>query len=130
VPASPICRCGCSDALGAHAHVAVAALADEDFDRALQAGLLTCQSCVGCTPTCTAALLAARNARRDALAARERFHARQARLARRHQQRADRRAAPTMPSDAFAGASPPSLPTAAAAALARAKAKAAGRHHE
>jgi hypothetical protein len=116
--------------LGAHVHVVIAALADEDLDGSLQAGLLTCQPCVGCTPTCTATLLAAGNARRDALAARERFHARQARLAHRQQQRADRRAAPTMPSDAFAGASPPSLPTAAAAALARAKAKVAGRRPE
>jgi hypothetical protein len=116
--------------LGAHAHVVVAALADEDFDRALQAGLLTCQSCVGCRPTCTAVLLAARNARRDALAARGRFRAREVRLARRQQERAARRATPAMPLDAAHGTPMPSLPSAAAAALARAKAKAAGRRHE
>jgi len=130
VPASPICRCGCSDALGAHAHAVIAALADDDFDGALQAGLLTCQPCVGCTPTCTATFLAARNARRDALAARERLHARQARLAQRQQERAAGRATPAAPSDAAAGTPTPSLPSAAAAALARAKAKAAGRRHE
>jgi len=124
------CRCGCSDALGADVHGVVAALADDDLDGALQAGLLTCQPCVSCTPDCTAALLVARDARGDVLAARERFRSREARLARRQQERAARRATPAMPSNAAPGASTPSLPADAAAALARAQAKAAGRRHE
>jgi len=64
----------------------------------------------------------ARESRRAALAARERFRTRQARLARRQLERSLRREAATPQSGAMSA----SLPPAAAAALARARAKAAG----
>lgn len=77
----------------------------------------------------------ARDARLRALAARERFRARQARLQRRAEARASRRAAASpaataAPATGTAGTAAqntptPALPAAAAAALARAKAKAA-----
>lgn len=95
----------------------MAALAVDDIDRALDAGLLTVEPCDACSPSCATVLLAARGTRLAALAARERFRARAARLLRRQHERALRRVA----------ASPTeSLPPAAAAALARAKARAAG----
>ena len=113
--------------MGASVHAVAIELAKDNLDGALEAGLLTCQPCGSCTPGCTAALLDARDARREALAARERFRAREARLARRRQARATRRGTPTEPgSDAAA----PALPAAAAAALARAKARVAGPRNE
>lgn len=98
------------------------ALALGDMDRALSLGLLEwngCEDCaraVGVSPERVAMLVAARTDRLRALAARERYRAREARLSRRAAERADRRAA--------AGRLPSALPAAAALALARAKARA------
>lgn len=100
------------------------ALVSDDLDRAIALGLLAFEPgphrCDDCRSV-IATILAARDARLRALAARERFRAREARLAVRAEARAKRRAeaqtaprAPTMPA----------LPPAAAAAFARAMAKA------
>jgi hypothetical protein len=105
-----------------------AALRVGDIEAALDAGLLEASPCPTCSVDCTATWQAVRDARLVALAARERFRTREARLARRQQER-DARRAGTRPGPADAETSPraPALPTAAAAALARAKARAAGR---
>jgi hypothetical protein len=116
------CRCGCSDAGGSHVHRIVAALTSDDLDAAIDAGLLSGDGCANCSPACRAVLRDAREGRRAAIAARERFRARQARLARRQLERTLRREAATPQP----GAMSPSLPPAAAAALARARARAAG----
>jgi hypothetical protein len=109
----PVCACRA----GSQPHGIVAALLRDDLDAAIELGLLTCAPCPGCTPQCQASIAAARDARLTALAARERYRARQARLAERVQERARRRAQ-------AAAASPSALPPAAAAALQRALAKA------
>jgi len=114
--------CGCTAAAGAQAHAIVAALIDDDLDRAMTLGLLEPITCSACTDDCSEALRDAREARMRALAARERHRARQARLERRAVERAARHAGP-----ATAGTGKPALPPAAAAALARAKARAAGK---
>ena len=118
------CACGCREGAGATAHEVLAALRDDDVDRALEAGLLDCEPCAGCTPECTQLLQAARDARRAALAARDRYRARMLRIEQRAAARAARRAKAGPPADDDAA---PALPAAAAAALARARAKAAGR---
>ena len=105
-------------------HVIAAALATDDLDRAIETGLLACEPCPGCDPVCTASLLAARDARRGALAARERFRARDARLRRRAEERAARRVVVTSLTTTPGESPRPALPPAAAAALARAKARA------
>ena len=116
------CPCGCVRAEGGATHAVMAALAAGDLDRALDAGLLGGVPCPGCADRCTATLLAARNERLRALAARDRFRARTARLQRRADERnMQRAAAPAATPQA------PALPAAAAAALARAKARAAHR---
>ena len=120
--AGPGCRCGCVHPEGADTHAIVAALAIDDLDRALDLGLLATGGCPGCTAGCCTFLTAARDARQRALAARERYRARTARLQRRADERVARRttvAATTITA--------PALPPAAAAALARAKARAAER---
>lgn len=119
--------CGCDDAGATVAHVIVAALRAGDLDRAIAAGLLDGARCTGCGVACNDALLAARNERLAALAARDRHRARNDRLQRRAAELAAKRA-PVRPIDtAAAPTARPALPAAAAAALARAKAKAAGR---
>ncbi|MEO6263391.1 MAG: hypothetical protein ABIO58_00175 [Luteimonas sp.] len=123
--ASAACRCGCTDVRGAPAHAVVAALAEADLDRALDAGLFTCAPCGACAPECRQTLFAAREQRQRALAARERFRAREARLARCRHERVERRATTTAAADPCGTVT--ALPAAAAAALARAKARAAGR---
>lgn len=115
--------CGCSDMHGANAHAIAAALAGDDLDRAIETGLLAAMPCAGCTDLCNARIIAARDARRSALAARERYRARQARLARRAEERAAARTAPVTATPE----AQPALPSAAAAALERAKARAAER---
>lgn len=115
--------CGCTDVHGRDVHEIAAALAEDDLDRAIEAGLLSVVPCTSCRDACTARLTTARDARLSALAARERYRARQARLQRRAEERAAARAAPVI---ATAEAKP-ALPSAAAAALARAKARAAER---
>jgi hypothetical protein len=118
------CRCGCNDPRGDAAHALVAAVAVDDLDAAMALGLIDGHDGPSSSPACRTALAAVREDRRRALAARDRFRAREARLARRQRERSDRRA--TGPVPAGAGiASPPTLPPAAAAALARAKARAA-----
>jgi hypothetical protein len=139
------CRCACADARGATAHAIAAALAQDDLDTAIALGLLSANFddgivCRQCTDACTQALRSAREARLRALAARERYRARNLRLQRRADERAAQRAAAPAPERALgntadhviADTSPPAtqrpaLPSAAAAALARAKAKAAQR---
>jgi hypothetical protein len=108
---------------------ALSALADavaaDDIDRAIALGLLdfappaaACESCIARIET----IVHARDVRLRALAARERYRARQMRLAERAELRAHRRTAAVA---TVSVAAAPTLPTAAAAALARAKAKAA-----
>lgn len=113
------CRCSCVDPAGDAIHAISDALADGDVDRALSLGLLDVEPCPGCRTACSALLLAARDDRRTALAARERFRARNRRLERRAGERAARRQGPT----ASPGSAAP-LPPAAADALARALARA------
>src|SRR5688500_16664413 len=69
------------------------ALADDDLDRAIEAGLLPPIRCDGCAPECQARLHAARAQRLDALAARERHRARADRLQMRAQERLQKHAA-------------------------------------
>ncbi|HET7127028.1 MAG TPA: hypothetical protein VFI26_08060 [Lysobacter sp.] len=111
--------CDCTETHPAHA--ILAALREGDLDAAIERGLLDAQPCPRCNADCASRLIAARDARLRALAARERFRAREKRLARRA---AERDAARTN-----AARQPAALPPAAAAALARAKAKAAGREN-
>jgi hypothetical protein len=106
----------------------LAALASDDLDAAIELGLLQFElqpgvPCAACSPA-IARLLAARDARRSALAARERHRRRDARLAQRAEANAAKRKAGA---PAAADMPKPRLPDAAAAALARAKAKAAQR---
>lgn len=113
-------------------HAVLAALAEDDLDRAIDSGLLTAVTCTACSEACAVTLGAARDARLQALAARERYRARNTRLQRRAAERAAQRAIPapaaiTTPQTTDAAAPRPALPSGAAAALARAKAKAAER---
>ena len=121
----PCTVCGCVDPRGEAAHRIVDALRVDDVDRALEAGLLDAVECEHCAPECRALLATTRDARITALAARERFRARNARLERRRAER-DARRAPVAPPEVAT----PTLPPAAAAALARAKARAAQRKPE
>lgn len=113
--------CGCLAPAAAHA--ILAALAEDDVDRALDLGLLDAPPCAGCARGCNTRLIAVRDERRRALAARERFRARQARLERRAREREAARTPP--PTDAARPSA--ALPPAAAAALARALARAGSR---
>ena len=123
--ACPTCHC-----TQVHpAHALLAALRDDDLDAALTLGLLEAQPCPCCVSECNRLLAAARDARRLALAARQRHHARAARLARiKAEREAARRPAPAPASTPTAQQAAPALPTAAADALARALAKAKARH--
>jgi len=122
--ACPVCGCMHGDAGSIATHVVMMALLDDDFDRAIESGLLTPIRCDACTPDCQARLNAARARRSSALAARERYRARTARMQLRAHERATRRA--TTPATAQPETKQ-ALPPSAAAALARAKAKAAER---
>lgn len=126
-PVVPCPGCGCREATGATPHAVIAALAQGDIDRAIEAGMLDCLLCVGCGPACTAGLLSARDARLAAWAGRERYRARQQRLQRRAAELAATRAPGGSVTATEAVLSRPALPAAAAAVLARAKAKAAER---
>lgn len=113
-----------------------AALAADDLDRAMALGLcapaldavldLAAKGCPACRLRAQR-VAQARDARQRALAARERFRAREARLQQRAAARAQRRAPPPA---AVAQANAAALPAAAAAALARAKAKAAAKRND
>ncbi len=109
------------------------AVARDDIDRAIALGLLEfappSSPCAHCADA-IARTLAARDARLRALAARERFRARETRLVERAEARARKRAATTPPAAAAGTPARPSLPPAAAAALARAKAKVAAKPPE
>lgn len=109
--------CCCSDADQATLHAIAAALAEDDLDHAIDLGLLAAEPCAGCDAHCRARVAAARDARHAALAARERYRARAHRLGQRERARAERRDT--------AARQPAALPPAAAAALARARARAA-----
>jgi len=113
--------CGCAASHPAHA--LLAALRADDLDAALALGLLDAQPCPACDAACNALLFEARDARRFALAARDRYRAREARMARR---KAERDAA-RLPPPSAAVTQAPTLPSAAADVLARALAKAAAR---
>jgi GNAT superfamily N-acetyltransferase len=97
---------------------------EDDLDRAIALGLLAFEPashrCDRCRDA-VARLVAARDARLHALAARERYRARQTRLAERAEARARKRASAAPAPSAVA----PALPAGAAAVLARAKARAA-----
>ena len=114
-------HCGCASAAHADAHAIVLALLQDNLDQALQLGLLQARPCPDCTPACHAALSHAQCARQTALAARERHHARNLRLARIKATRDAARKAAARTTQTIAS---PALPSAAAAALARAMAKA------
>ena len=115
-------RCACAAREDGGAHALQRALVADDLDAALQAGLLDAHPCLGCSDACNGALVEARDARRFALSARERFRAREARLQRRRAERdAARRPAATTSTIAAPG---DDLPPAAADALARALARA------
>ena len=109
--------CACTQPNAAHALLTV--LHEDDLDAALQRGLLDAHPCPGCDANCNARLIEARDGRRVALAARERHHARAARLLRR---KTEREAARTPPATIVNAT--PALPSGAADALARALAKA------
>jgi hypothetical protein len=129
------CVCGCREGAGAAVHAIAAALGQDDLDRAITLGLVAgdaAPSCTSCSDDCRARLQAARTERMQALAARDRYRTRNARLERRARERAEHRAA-AMPVAASVATDAPApvataLPSAAAAALARARAKAAARH--
>lgn len=113
--------CACTRADGAPAHALLALLATGDIDAALEGGLLASQPCPDCSPSCTSRLAEARDARIAALAARERYRARTARIVRR---KAERDAARIPVAPAQVQVKMPALPATAADALARALAKA------
>lgn len=102
-----------------------ARLQADDLDGALQAGLMAYvpmpadDRCVAGHPDLPARLQQAQQQLRSAWDARERHRARAVRLARREAERDARRAPPPAPDQK------PALPSAAAAILARAKARAA-----
>jgi Na+-translocating ferredoxin:NAD+ oxidoreductase RnfC subunit len=102
-------------------------LQENDVDAAIEAGLMRFAdcSCCGIPATTRATILAAQATLAKAWAARDRYRAREARLARRAAQRMAKRAGSAAGAAAMKAAS--ALPPAAAAALARAKARAAGK---
>lgn len=109
-----------------HADVALAQrllrlLQDDNVDGAIEAGLMAFDGGDALDTVDRETIGTAQRRLRDAWAARERYRAREARLARRAAERLAKRALPQDPASHT-----PSLPPAAAAALARAKAKAAG----
>lgn len=95
-------------------------LREDDIDAAIEAGLMRYVPCPACDPAAAAELTEAQRKLSMAWAARDRYLARNARLARRAAER-DAKRAPAIPERK----SP--LPPAAAAVLARAKARAAER---
>lgn len=95
-------------------------LATDDIDAAIEAGLMGFTPCAACDPIVVARVAAEQQRLTTVWAARDRYLVRKARLARRTEERDARRAAP-LPERKSA------LPAAAAAILARAKAKAAER---
>ncbi|WP_374011904.1 hypothetical protein [Pseudoxanthomonas koreensis] len=103
----------------------LALLAAGDVDGALQAGLMEFE--IQPDAERHVPLRQAQDRLRQAWAARDRHRTRQARLARLAAEREARRRIPAAPA-MVADRAPPALPPAAAAALARARAKAGGGH--
>jgi len=99
-------------------HLAALILADE-IDAALQVGLMEFVDDPALAPDTRALIVATQRRLREAWDARERYRAREARLARREAAQQARRS----PATAVVSGKP-ALPAAAAAALARAKARA------
>jgi hypothetical protein len=95
-------------------------LQEDDVDAAIEAGLMRYVPCPACGPEIATKLIDAQQALSTAWAARDRYLARKARLTRRAAER-DAKRAPAIPERKNP------LPPAAAAILARAKAKAAER---
>jgi hypothetical protein len=95
-------------------------LQEDDVDAAIEAGLMRYVPCPACDPALAVELIETQRKLSMAWAARDRYLARNARLARRAAER-DAKRSPALPEKK----SP--LPPAAAAILARAKAKAAER---
>lgn len=120
--ATPCPHCACASEAGGNAHALLALLAADELDAALDRGLLQAAPCPACSAECQARLIAAREARRVALAARERHRARAQRLLRRKTEREAARASAPSPVNRA-----PALPPSAADALARALAKASSR---
>lgn len=138
VLSDPSCACGCTDPRGHAVHPVSHALARGDLDRAFALGLLDLAPCPACPPYCVAELERVQNERRQALAARDRYRQREARLEHRRVEREQRRMTGVGTAGTATGsgngplgastparAGTPALPAAAAAALARAQAKAA-----
>ena len=113
-----------SDAVARHdcrrATALVEYLRTDDVDTAIEAGLMDHVPCPACDQALAAKLVQAQRKLLGAWAARDRYRARNARLATRAAEREARRAAPVVDRKS-------ALPPAAAAILARAKAKAAER---
>ena len=105
----------CAQALQLWLHVR-----NDELDAAIDAGLMQFVPCPGCEPLAAAALPECRSRLQWAWAARDRYHARAERLARRTREREALCGSP-------ADKNKSKLPPAAAAILARAKARAAGR---
>ncbi|MDR6840238.1 hypothetical protein [Pseudoxanthomonas sacheonensis] len=115
---------GSSDADAAHDCARAVRLAEyllaDDVDAAIEGGLMDFVPCPTCDRVLAIQLIEAQRKLRSAWAARDRYRARNARLAKRAAERDARRAAPAVEKKS-------ALPPAAAAILARAKAKAAER---
>lgn len=99
-------------------------LQEDDVDAAIEAGLMRYVPCPVCTPSLAAELIETQRKLSLAWAARDRHQARAVRLARRVAEREAKRAA-AMPVESRSV-----LPPAAAAILARAKARAAERNKQ
>lgn len=115
-----VCACGCPDPRAVATHAVCVALAAGDLDRAFTLGLMDVAPCPACDVACKAMLHRVQGERAQALAARGRYRQREARLQRLRGERAQRRTAV-----AAVVATRAALPPAAAAALARAREKAA-----
>jgi len=110
-----------------HARTLLHLVQQGDLDAAIEAGLMawSAHADAGLDKAERELLTATCERLRTAWAARERFRARQARLQRRERERRERRAASALPAAASPAApSPSALPAAAAAILARARARA------
>lgn len=99
-------------------------LRDDDVDAAIEAGLMQYVPCPTCDPVLAAQLIEAQQRLSKAWAARDRYRARNERLARRAAER-DAKRALAAPAERKS-----TLPPAAAAALARAQARAAERNKQ
>lgn len=129
----PGCTCAQACPVGLRTSALLTALHADDVDEALTLGLLACTGCGDCSRACqlgvpvAETLVAARDERHRALAARDRFRARAQRLERRAAERAAKRMPAVHAESVPVAPRATPLAGAAAAALARAKARAAER---